>query len=214
VNSADIFNQLPLWLVDSLVEFSIDLSVLGWDRETMQKDFNRDIAPFDVDVLANVIRDNVEIHNLEISTNTFSLNRLTIFDVLALIIGGKPQTHLVGFTSHGGALWESLHNANWNRYIKYYTVYGLDEREDLKTLYIESISRERIRELHDHLPLIGYAAASSSSVAWTTLVDWDPTYWKTIPLAYQLAIGCTERGYDDVSKSDDTWLTEFLAWNT
>lgn len=83
-----------------------------------------------------------------------------------------------GLTSAGGAAWEEFAAPNWNSYIQHFT---LAEGHDEATCY----SRAR---LEGFLRSFGaaFGAIDPSSVHWTTVGSWQPTYWKTLPSGFRV----------------------------
>ena len=191
----------------------MDLAELRCDRETLEETFNQDIDAVDADILNSVIFENARCGNLEILQNESPCESISESTLREWIVRGAPQTRSLGFTSAGGTIWEWIHNPDWARYIKYYTLYTSDVSDGAKNLYLESTNRERILELCNLLRFVGYDAAPDIPVSWATVVDWGATYWKTLPLAFQVTIACTEISDDEPKEPMNSAMKDFLVWH-
>lgn len=88
-------------------------------------------------------------------------------------------------TPQGGAKWETISKADWN---KYYT--GHFGKYDIETGLYEAETISPSRELiENHLKVSGYLDNHihlPETVMWSEVEPWQATYWKIVPFAYKI----------------------------
>lgn len=100
-------------------------------------------------------------------------------------LDGKLNTFYY-LTPQGGALWETVCHADWNKYLGGYS----DRVGDMDELLNEAQKISQNKELIKHLLslteyLYGHTIIDGTEV-WEDIEFWKPTYWKTLPKAYKV----------------------------
>ena len=138
-------------------------------------------------------------------------------------LDGKLNTFYY-LTPQGGALWETLCHADWNKYLGGYS-YGVGDMDELLN---EAQKISQNKELIKHLLslteyLYGHTIIDGTEV-WEDIEFWKPTYWKTLPKAYKVTykyqnLECcidsnTPQECIDKDRQAKRWAPEMLDWYT
>ena len=132
------------------------------------------------------------------------------------------QAHLDGkfhflyyLTPQGGERWAKATKANWNQYFSWS---GFDCGQSK----IICTDRQLIEQLlqvseyvHSDVPILG-------TEVWDVLEPWEPTYWKTLPLAYRVRYQTRKKDWHisrftppeliEVDKRARQWYAEIELW--
>ncbi len=141
------------------------------------------------------------------------------------------QAHLDGkfntfyyLTPEGGACWETLCHADWNKYLGGY----LNRFDDMDESLNESQKISQNKQLIEHLLslteyLYDHTIIDGTEV-WEELEFWKVTYWKTLPKAYKVTyryrhFECcidsnTPQESIDLDRQAQRWSPEMLDWYT
>jgi hypothetical protein len=116
----------------------------------------------------------------------------------------KQEENLFYFlTVQGGELWESVSHPKWNQY---YFSAGNGHKHILRCH-----SHKMAEKLLEIQYLVDFGSCYCSPVVetieWTLFTPWQATYWKKLPLGYEINYKVTSIDVDDI-KDDNDVLTE------
>lgn len=131
----------------------------------------------------------------------FTPTRNEIAELLA-----KPQRVRYGMTDFGAVLWEEISQPDWNRY-----AYGELSLWD----YVSMTESCNERLLHEYLSRGDLKRWIVSEVSWKTLQNYQATYWKLLPIGYQINFqvkqGNEGRGFPIAQPEPDWYTNPFIA---
>jgi hypothetical protein len=119
---------------------------------------------------------------------------------IELGIGDDYPSICYKLTTQGGAKWESLYNPNWNRYYTYINVENANHQ-----LCIAGGSSDILKEFLAYQIAHPFKKVDINSIKWEILEPWDATYWKTLPIGYQVSYLAEDIPYnsqEDIIKTD------------
>lgn len=125
-------------------------------------------------------------------------------------------------TPQGGARWEILANADWNRYFTYSYSESSEISEDEVFEYeLMGTSQQLIEYILSVRDFIISDFPIPDTEVWEILEPWEPTYWKTLPLGYKVTYQAKERMYIGEDTPPDwreiywqvnQWYSEIKEW--
>ncbi|AFE06859.1 hypothetical protein COCOR_06311 [Corallococcus coralloides DSM 2259] len=174
-------DRRSFWLLDAVVELSENLAVLrSPDLELIT---NRRTHGLEARELAPMLASLCEagliwVKHLETDALARTLPEIESALAVSSCTPGRYSGFWYGLTPEGGAVWESLARPDWSRYST-----GWSDGEEH---FIEAGARELAEE--------EFARASSrpsrvlvpGSAVWTVMRPWSATYWKTMPVGFQV----------------------------
>ncbi|HBB30900.1 MAG TPA: hypothetical protein DDZ80_27840 [Cyanobacteria bacterium UBA8803] len=168
------------------------------------------------DILARVIDGDKDLEN---SPNVV----LTMSEIQAYLDGKLRASYAL--TSQGGARWEAIAQAEWNRYFVWYCNDSKVVKGELFECELIGSERQLIEEIiriDCYLP--GHSIHIQETEIWEVLEPWQPTYWKTLPKAYRVCYQardrvphiCKETPPDlfEAYKQAEKWYLEIQQWYT
>lgn len=182
-------NRAEYWVMDAVLESSLFLSAVV--VENIEETFNREGHGLNYSQLVDTLyclfqRGNLiayyhqNIQNYYLNRNTFIPNKT---EIIAGLKGNLVANICYKLTAQGGAKWESVSNPNWNRY--YTPIYS--ERETDNKSYVAGGSRRILEEFLAFEIANPFRTVNINSIEWALLEPWKATYWKTLPIGYQLS---------------------------
>ncbi|CBN57159.1 hypothetical protein OSCI_3340002 [Kamptonema sp. PCC 6506] len=140
------------------------------------------------------------------------------------------QAHLDGklnayyyLTPQGGALWETVCHADWNKYLKGYSN-PVDDMDEFLESAIISQNKELIEECLSITEHLFNCTIIDGTEVWEDIEFWKPTYWKTLPKAYKVTYkyqnfeSCIDSNTPQECIEQDRqakrWNPEMLDWYT
>lgn len=147
---------------------------------------------------------------------------LTMPEIQAVLDGKLRASYEL--TSQGGAYWEAIAHADWNRYFQW-DDYNEFVKDKLFECELISTNQQLIQELlniHCYLP--GHAIHIAGTEIWDILEPWRPTYWKMLPRAYRVRYQAREivpnissdtpLDWYEVHEQVQKWYLETIQWYT
>jgi hypothetical protein len=148
---------------------------------------------------------------------------LTLPDIQAVLDAKLIASYEL--TSQGGAYWETIARADWNRYFQWDDYNNFVEGRSFECELI-GIDRQLMQELVNihccYLP--GHAIPITGTEAWETLESWEPTYWKILPRAYRVSYQAREKvpsinlntlpSWYEAHERAQKWYSEIKEWYT
>jgi hypothetical protein len=138
-------------------------------------------------------------------------------------LDGKSKTFYY-LTPEGGALWEALSHADWNKYFGGYSSRTIDINQGLYQSVIISQNKELIEELLSLAENLYDRTIIDGTKVWEDIEFWTPTYWKTLPKAYKVTYqyqcfeSCINLNIPQECIAQDRpanrWYPEMLDWYT
>ncbi|WP_155968903.1 hypothetical protein [Kamptonema formosum] len=126
-------------------------------------------------------------------------------------------------TPQGGARWEAVAQADWNRYFEWYSDDYKSIECELWNCELVAIDRHLIEWLLSidcYLP--SHSIHIPSTEVWDIIEPWQATYWKTLPRAYRVRYQARERvphiGPDtpldifETYQQAQKWYSEISEW--
>lgn len=145
---------------------------------------------------------------------------LTMPEIQA-VLGGKLRASYE-LTFQGGAHWEAIAHADWNRYFQW-DDYNKFVEDELFKCELIGTNRQLIEELlniHCYLP--GHAIHIAGTEIWDILELWQPTYWKMLPRAYRVRYQArgivphmnsdTPLSWYEAHERAQKWYSEIKEW--
>ena len=203
---------LPRWLVECLVEYIEDLTVLAEAHETLEEYFNVHIQPFNLAALERSLLGAIDAGMVEITEwkgDVFSpLRFASEFELDRIIRTSSRQTVWLKLSSEGGNAWEDLRRARWADYVSSGFTLDSDLEDGVGHLEAASQSKERLALLAENIESLGYRKLGE--VEWSTTSPWEATYWKTLHFAYTVRVQCCEFA---ISRPWPQRIAEALRWH-
>jgi hypothetical protein len=192
-------NKLEYCFLDNAVEEVIGFSWIVPDERYGYLAINR--APLNLtvaeitDVLHGLFQKGDLLAITPSDLDEYGVNRGFIPSKSEIDLAIYQKINLFYFlTSQGGNKWESVSHPNWNFYLSGYD--GCSSCADRKLLeaYLA------LYHLIDHGNSRAYIIPGTES--WETLTPFQPTYWKTLPIGYQVRYETKIVEFDESAKRD------------
>ena len=108
---------------------------------------------------------------------------------------------MYGVTGRGGATWETLSQPQWDRF--YVEGYGINPYEG----EITASERGLVEQLLRRAPYDSMVKAIvPESIRWSVLHPWEATYWKQVPIGYQVEFTYLTRSGDEEMPLPPKWV--------
>jgi hypothetical protein len=132
---------------------------------------------------------------------------LTVAEILAHLDGKLRASYEL--TPQGGTRWESAAHADWNRYFLWFNNNKIVESELFEWELI-GVDRQLIESLLSNSGYIYSDFPVPGTEVWDVLELWQPTYWKTLPLAHRVRYQAKDCKVDNIrSKSPPDWYEAY-----
>lgn len=218
-------NKLEYWFLDTAVEDVIGFSWIVPDERYGDLAINR--APLNLTVaeITDVLHGLFQKGDLLAITSSDTplykledfLNRGFIPSKSEIESAIHQRINLFYFlTTQGGERWESFSQPNWDLYWTGYNGFlGCADRKLLEA-YLA------LYHLIDHGNTRAYIIPGTES--WEILTPWQATYWKTLPIGYEVRYESRSVEFDESAKRDpklierekqaDNWYSSTRIWYT
>lgn len=182
-------NKFEYWFLDTAVEEIIGLSWVIPD-ETGMLGINRKPLPISFAEIANILHKLFQSGNLLATTpeeqNYFSFSigfKPSFSEIEAALKGNIGLFYFL--TDKGGKNWESVSQPKWEQFLNWG---GRIEREN------EEIMTCGSRQVGETILSLSHLLKPGSSIQyiiphteiWETITPWKATYWKMLPVGYQV----------------------------
>jgi hypothetical protein len=207
-------SRLPRPLLDALAVWPIRLGLLG-DHITLKMYCNQFLPEFNLPALAQSIVDDhasgIVVVAIDAELNV--LPTLTRDWLIQAMSEPRPahieQLQYLMLTKKGGAIWEQAARPQWS---KFYLLF--DEGPDdanRRRLRIQALSGELLEMIRDNLQTFGYEQISGSRQP-QPVCQWQATYWKQFPQAWELTLSGIELVRQAAPNESSTWLEDLDTW--
>lgn len=115
---------------------------------------------------------------------------LTMPEIQAVLDGKLRASYEL--TSHGGAHWEFIAHADWNKYVQWDNYNNFVEGEIFECELV-GISRKLMEDLLQIDCDLFQSIHIAGTEIWDTIEPWQPTYWKILPRANRIRYQAGER---------------------
>jgi hypothetical protein len=197
---------IPRWLLDTLVLYRLDVTVLTWDHETLEEDLNRRIPDFEAEDIARSIMSGMDRELLDLVGSIGGPIRVSS-EGLERAMRGEPQQFFLGLTESGGEHWESIAHPIWERF---FNCERLVQPGETHSMFIEALHKDYCYEILNDLSITGDLPVRST-VRWSKVAPWDATYWKSFQEGNCLEFLAIEVRRDDSSPTPD-WFSRNDYW--
>ncbi|RKG54109.1 hypothetical protein D7X30_29415 [Corallococcus sp. AB011P] len=188
-------DRRSFWFLDAVVELRENLAVLG--SPNIEVITNRRPHGLEARELAPMLASLCEAGLIRVKhseTDALARTLPEIESALAMssCAPGRYSGFWYGLTPEGGAVWESLTRPDWSRYSK-----GWSDGDEHcfeaggHELAGEEFAREASRPSRVLVP---------GSAVWTVMRPWSATYWKTVPVGFQVRYRSTRGKWDRVAE--------------
>jgi hypothetical protein len=177
------------WFLDVVVEETLCLSALI--DESFEQAYNRNGHGLKYNEIIHTLDRLFQRGNLTAcyypSTNLPSISTEdfvpTIEEIKAGVQEVLPSSLWYKLTQQGAERWELISRPNWNLYISPLCSQHEEENQGC----IEAGSRQILEEFLMFELANPFRTVDLSSIEWEELEPWEATYWKTLPIGYQLS---------------------------
>jgi hypothetical protein len=107
-------------------------------------------------------------------------------------------------TAQGGALWESLSQPNWDRFIEGSTCF---EPEEVEVICPSKHLAEEYFSLAP-FPVVPIAGGET----WDIVCPWEATYWKTLPAAHRIKCPYRDESPPHMNRAQMEQLCRLYTW--
>ncbi|WP_147445370.1 hypothetical protein [Corallococcus aberystwythensis] len=192
-------DRRSFWFLDAVVESRENLAVLGsLDIEVIT---NRRTHGLEARELAPMLASLCEAGLIEVTREDSdgrarSLPEIESAFAMSQCKPGHYSGFWYGLTSEGGAAWESMTRADWSRYSK-----GWSDGEEH---CLEAGGHELAEEEFARWSSQPSRVLVPGSAVWKVMQPWSATYWKTVPLGFQVRYWAKRGKWDGVAE----WIWE------
>lgn len=194
-------NRSEYWILRCAVTYH------GWLRDVAYK---CGLSHAEVALTANCLFQNGDIqarvfaHEQDIEGTPSAI--LTIAEIQAHLDGKLRASYEL--TTQGGTRWESVAHADWNRYFIWH------ENDEIEGGLFEweliGVDRQLIESILSNSGYIYSDFPVPGTEVWDVLELWQPTYWKTLPLAHRVRYQAKECKVANIrSKSPPDWYEAY-----
>jgi len=132
----------------------------------------------------------------------------TLTEVAAGLRAEKPIAY--GLTAQGGSKWEEFFKPRWEHYLIVGYTYDMETSKNGAEIY--SSNKALVEQYFDFAEKWQDVFIEGSE-KWEELTPWEPTYWKTLPVGYQLTFGCKVSPLEVTRNYDlENWLSTIRNW--
>jgi hypothetical protein len=203
------------WLLDSVVENLLFLSGLMVDN--IEQAFNKKKHELTHNELLNTLEQLFQSGDIiaaywQVEREPFSDFQFipTKEEIESGLEGNQSANLGYQLTAQGGEKWESISNPNWELY---YTPVYPEEIIKGEQCFMGG-SRKILEEFLMFRLAHPFQSVNISSIKWEILEHWEATYWKTLPLGYQLSYSSENIPYSSQEDSikDSAFSRLFFDW--
>ena len=183
-------DRRSFWFLDAVVEYGENLAVLAspgieltLNRRTHRLEV-RELAP----MLASLCEAGlIRVKHMETDALARTLPEIESAFAMSSCKPGRYSGFWYHLTPEGGAVWESLTRPDWSRYCT-----GAWEPGQS---CLEAGSRERLEEELTWQAADPWSVRVPGSDEWTVLRPWEATYWKTLPVGFEVRYQRIDKKY-------------------
>lgn len=203
-------NKTEYWFLDAAIELKVPLYWLS--ASNVDEMLNRPHHNLSAQALLEVLEQMFDRGELFLeytnrykqSYRTQAPSRRAIESALFMTTDewmGRPEQVMYGVTGRGGATWETLSQPQWDRF--YVEGYGINPYEG----EITASERGLVEQLLRRAPYDSMVKAIvPESIRWSVLHPWEATYWKQVPIGYQVEFTYLTRSGDEEMPLPPKWV--------
>lgn len=190
------FTRGEYWLLEAVVESALPICWLDWAE--IEEALNKSTHGMDRSLLIETMyklftEGLITAHRFSKWDETFILSLNEIEAALNEKHNNKEWFYRL--TKKGGALWEAFARPKWELFVD--NEYGLPENNDIWAGKIVCSNKEHLKGYFNSLCYHDYEV-DDNTIQRDRLEPWQATYWKLLPVGFQIKFMCREK-----KKSDD-----------
>jgi hypothetical protein len=181
-----------VWLLDAAVHVRIPLPLLVGTDDEISRDFNRPSHFMNRDELFRTLCSLFAAGDIVGNSEERGDYVPTPAEVERALEPSPPGTPMItdstlcyGLSTQGGARWERMTEADWDRYIQ------VEEPEKQVTEIVTS-NKERLEDALQRAQNWSTGGWWPESVVRDVIKPWEATYWRTLPVGFRARFQCRE----------------------